>query len=54
MNITPTQYAKAKGITLAAVTRAIREKRKLPEVKLVTKYGRFYILQVKKDFCLVK
>lgn len=54
MNITPTQYADAKGITLQAVTKRIREKKKLEHVVRITKYGRFYILQVKKDFRLAK
>jgi predicted transcriptional regulator len=44
--MTPAEYAKARGITLQAVTKAIREGHTLPHVKKVEKFGRFYLLTV--------
>jgi|GEM_PF-5217914 len=42
--LTPSQYAKMRGISLQAVTKAIREKHRLPGVEEVKKFGRFYLL----------
>ena len=44
--LTPTQYAEKRGISLQAVTESIREGRQLPAVINVKKYGRFYLLEV--------
>jgi hypothetical protein len=46
LQITPSQYAEARKITLQAVTKAIREKNALPDVISIEKYGRFYLLTV--------
>lgn len=48
MQITPTEYAKKRKITLSAVTKAIREERKLEGVAKVEKFGRFYLLKIKE------
>ncbi len=54
MNITAYQYAKARGISKSAVTKQIRKKNNLPDVVRISKLGRAYVLQVKKDFQLTK
>ena len=43
--ITPTEYAKKKGITLSAVTKKLRAGIKPNGVKSFKKYGRFYLLE---------
>jgi predicted transcriptional regulator len=45
--ITPKEYAAMQGITLQAVTKALREGRKLEHVLKVEKFGRFYLLTIK-------
>ncbi len=50
INITPTEYASIRGITLQAVTKAIRGKKKMVGVKKISKFGRFYILTLEKNF----
>ena len=45
--ITPSEYAEMRGITIQAVTKAIRKKHYLPGVEKVEKYGRFYLLTIK-------
>ena len=54
MNITAKQYADAKGLTKSGVTKRIRAKNNLPDVVRISKLGRAYVLQVKKDFPLTK
>jgi len=44
--LTPQQYADKRGITLSAVTDAIRKGWNMPGVDKVTKFGRFYVLDV--------
>jgi hypothetical protein len=44
--LTPTQYAAIRGVTLQAVTDLIRRNRELPGVLEVKKFGRFYLLDV--------
>lgn len=46
--MTPTQYAEKVGLTLNAITKALREKRTLTGVMKVNKFGRFYVLKVDK------
>jgi hypothetical protein len=46
--ITPSEYAQMQGVTLSAVTKALREGRKLENVLKVEKFGRFYLLTIKK------
>lgn len=48
--ITPSQYAAKRGITLQAVTKAIRNNNNLPDVIKIERFGRFYLLTVKDDF----
>lgn len=48
MKITPKEYAEKRGITLQAVTKAIREEKKLPGIKKIEKFGRFYLLTLNK------
>lgn len=53
--ITPGQYAKMQGCTLANITNFIRQGKKLQFVIEVKSFGRFYVLVVpdglsKKDF----
>jgi len=48
--ITPSQYADKKQVSLSYVCRLIREKRAIPDVLDVKSFGRFYILYVKDDF----
>ena len=47
--LTPQQYADKRGITLSAVTERIREELEMPGVIKVTKFGRFYVLDVDID-----
>lgn len=49
MKITPKQYADMKGITLQAVTKMIREKGTLPDAQKIEKFGRFYLITIKKQ-----
>lgn len=44
IKITPIDYSTRTGKPISTVTRAIREKRALPGVLKVEKYGRFYLL----------
>jgi hypothetical protein len=44
--MTPTQYAQKVGLTLNAITKALRENRYPTGVVKVTKFGRFYVLKV--------
>ena len=44
--LTPTQNAELRGISLQAVTERIRENLAIPAVIEVKKFGRFYILEV--------
>lgn len=46
--VTTAQYAKMRGITSSGVTKAIRENRKMPNVEKVEKFGKFYLLTLKK------
>lgn len=46
--LTPSQYAELRGITLQAVTEAIRKGWQLPNVTKIEKFGRFYLLTVKQ------
>jgi hypothetical protein len=48
MKLTPKEYASKRRISLSAVTKAIRLKHRLPGIRKVEKYGRFYLLTVKK------
>lgn len=45
----PKEYADKRGVTLQAITKAIREGHNLPSVKRVQKFGRFYLLTVTVD-----
>jgi hypothetical protein len=47
--LTPKQYAELRGITLSAVTDAIREGWHMPGVLEVKKFGRFYLLDVDRN-----
>ncbi len=47
MKITPSQYAKKKGITLQAVTQKLRDGKQLDGISKVEKFGRFYLLTTK-------
>lgn len=47
--MTVKEYAKLRGITVQAVTKAIRDGRKLPGIVRVEKYGRYYLLIGKKS-----
>ena len=49
MKITPSEYAKMRGITLQAVTKRIRDNRSLNGVSRVEKFGRFYLLTITKN-----
>lgn len=51
--MTVKEYAKSRGVTVQAVTKAIRENRKLPGIIRVEKYGRYYLLIWKKPKKLV-
>lgn len=44
--ITPSEYAKLRGISLSGVTEAIRKQWSMPGVSSVEKFGRFYLLTV--------
>lgn len=46
--ITAKEYAEKRGISLQAVTKAIRVKNNMPGVKKVEKFGRFYLLTLCK------
>jgi len=48
MKLTPKQYAEEKGITLQAVTKKLRDGKKLEGISKVEKFGRFYLLTKKK------
>jgi len=52
IQITPKQYAEKKGITTQGVLQRLKYKNRmeLPDVIFVKKFGRFYILEVQKDF----
>ena len=45
-DLTPTQYAKLRDISLSAVTEAVRRGWQMPGVVKVKKFGRFYLLKV--------
>jgi hypothetical protein len=47
--LTPTQYAELRGISLSAVTDAIRQGWEMPGVIKVNKFGRFYLLDVDRN-----
>lgn len=47
--LTPKQYAELRSISLSAVTDAIREGWNMPGVKKVSKFGRFYVLDVDRN-----
>ena len=47
MKITPSQYAKEMGISLQAVTKRIRDGKKLKRITKIEKFGRFYLLTFK-------
>lgn len=49
IKITPKDYANKRGITLQAVTKAIRAEKELPSVSKVENFGRFYLLTVNVD-----
>jgi len=44
--ITPLEYAKYRGCSLANVTKQIRNNRSLPMVIKIKKWSRFYLLEV--------
>lgn len=44
--LTPQQYADKRGISLSAVTERIREGLEMPGVVKVSKFSRFYLLDV--------
>ena len=50
--ITPGQYAKKKGCAVQYIHRLVAAEAlaKLPGVKRINKYGRFYTLEVPKNF----
>lgn len=50
MNLTVKQYAAAMGISVQAVTKAIREERPLVGIKSVEKHGRYYLLVTGKKY----
>ena len=50
MNLTVKQYAAARGITVQAVTKAIREERPLVGIKSIERHGRYYLLIAGKNF----
>ena len=54
--ITPSEYAKLRGISLQGVTEAIRKEWSMPGVSSVEKFGRFYLLSVNlnKDGSLIQ
>lgn len=47
--LTPRQYAELRKISLQAVTERIRYGLDMPGVTKVSKYGRFYLLDVDRD-----
>lgn len=49
-DITPSEYAQIKEITLQAVTKMIRSKGALPDVIKIKKFSRFYVLEVLETF----
>jgi hypothetical protein len=49
VKMTPKEYATKRGITLQAVTKAIRVGSGMPSVIKVENFGRFYLLTVKVD-----
>jgi hypothetical protein len=47
VKVTAKEYAESRGISLQAVTKAIRMNHSLPNVKKIEKFGRFYVLTIK-------
>jgi hypothetical protein len=47
--LTPSQYAELRNISLQAVTERIRDGKEMPGVIKVNKFGRFYLLDVDRN-----
>lgn len=48
--ITPTQYAEKRKCSLQNITKQLRNNKKLDKVLKVSKFSRFYILEVEYNF----